>query len=112
MNGEDFLANTPQGCQVEFQSRKPAATISVLMQVADLLRRRDQGSTDWEEFEDCGHVPMDEYPAKFNETIIPFIAKTFSEASRPPQLPNLASDDPVPPLPVFPASEATPVKQL
>lgn len=85
---------------------------SACVQVADLLRRRDQGSTDWAEFEDCGHVPMDEYPKKFNDTIVPFIADTVSQLTRRPQFDNLASDDPVPSLPVFPASESTPVKQL
>ena len=78
------------------------------------MRQRDQGSTEWAEFDDCGHVPMDEYPDKFNQTIVPFVAKTFTGVSSPgqPQLDNLASDDPTPSLPVFPASEATPVKQL
>ena len=84
----------------------------VSWQVAGLLQRREQGSTDWAEFEDCGHVPMDEYPSKFNDTIVPFIADTVSKLARRPQLTNLASDDPVAPLPVFPASESTPVKQL
>ena len=90
----------------------PEPALDMVMQVADLLRKRAEGSTDWEEFEDCGHVPMDEYPAKFNQTIVPFIAKTFSQASQLPSLDRLASDDPVPSLPVFPASEVTPVKQI
>ena len=42
---------------------------------------RPQSLTEYVEFKDCGHVPMDERPDEFRAVVIPFIDKILSAAT-------------------------------
>ena len=37
--------------------------------------------TEYAEFPECGHIPMDEYPQKFVTTLLPFVEKVLRAAN-------------------------------
>ncbi|KAK9829636.1 hypothetical protein WJX72_006997 [[Myrmecia] bisecta] len=54
---------------------------SSAQKVAEILEQRPVGSTLYIEYAACGHIPMDEYPERFNADVIAFLR---SEAFRQP----------------------------
>lgn len=46
-----------------------------------MLRERPVGSTQLVTYEECGHVPMDEFPERFNADVASFLEDIYSSAA-------------------------------
>jgi hypothetical protein len=79
------------GCLIEEQMSYsecqigPAVSYCVV-QVAEALRRRPVGNTEYVELPACGHVPMDEYPDQFVQILRPFVEKALFGGEANPQM--------------------------
>lgn len=79
------------------------------MQVADLLEAEGRCSTEYVEYEKCGHVPMDEMPEKFLSDLQRFVTIVSSKQQPTPKADTLTDGADDAPLPLYPPSESAPV---
>ncbi len=64
-------------------------TLLLMLQVADLLKVEGQCSTEYVEYERCGHVPMDERPEEFLHDLQRFVTDVSSERQPTPDADSL-----------------------
>ena len=84
-------------------------TALLTLQVADLLKAEGQCSTEYVEYERCGHVPMDERPAEFLHDLQRFVTDVSSERQPTPDADSLTDGVDDAPLPLYPPSKTAPV---
>lgn len=80
-----------------------------MVQVADLLEAEGRCSTEYVEYEKCGHVPMDEMPDKFLSDLQRFVTDVSSKQQPTPKADTLTDGADDAPLPLYPPSESAPV---
>lgn len=84
-------------------------TVLFTSQVADLLKAEGQCSTEYVEYDRCGHVPMDERPAEFLNDLQRFVTDVSSERQPTPDADSLTDGVDDAPLPLYPPSKTAPV---
>jgi pimeloyl-ACP methyl ester carboxylesterase len=65
-------------------------------QIVEQLRQRQQALTQYELFDNCGHIPMEEYPERFVDVVQQFLGTAFSEQPASISLPDSAAPQLVP----------------
>ena len=55
--------------------------IATCLQIVARLQDRADAVTEYVEFKDCGHIPMDEYPQEFVSALRPFVEKVLMQPS-------------------------------
>ncbi len=85
-------------------------TVLLTLQVADLLKAEGQCSTEYVEYERCGHVPMDERPEEFLHDLQRFVTDVGSERQPTPDADSLTDGVDDAPLPLYPPSKTAPVQ--
>ncbi|DBA94317.1 hypothetical protein WJX77_007900 [Trebouxia sp. C0004] len=88
---------------------KDGALTQGAKKVADILKAEGQCSTEYVEYERCGHVPMDERPAEFLHDLQRFVTDVSSERQPTPDADSLTASVDDAPLPLYPPSKSAPV---
>ena len=55
--------------------------VGLWAQVTELLRARPEGSTQYTELPECGHVPMQEQPGAFVAAVAPFLREVVGSTA-------------------------------
>ena len=80
------------------------------LQVSTLLQAEGRCTSEYVEYEGCGHVPMDEMPEKFLADLQRFVTDVASKQQPKPREDDLADTVDSTPLPLYPPSETDAVQ--